>query len=62
MKRARYMPTEAELRAAHGQSALAHIPFERAMADKSFGIVIRVLAEIRARQVPAMPEPLELTP
>lgn len=62
MKRAPYTPTEADLRAAHAASGLAHIPFERVMATKAHAIVVRNFAEARARKVPAPAEHFELTP
>ena len=62
MKRAPYTPTPADLRAAHAASGLAHLPYERVMADASFAICIRNLAEARARRAPAPAEAFELTP
>lgn len=54
-------PTEADLRAAHAASGLAHIPFERVMRDPPLAICIRNLAEARARRVPQPAEAFQLT-
>lgn len=63
MKHQKHTPTADELRAAHAsERLLARIPFERAINDPALRICIRVLAEIRARRVPAAPETFELTP
>lgn len=62
MKRAPYTPTEADLRAAHAASGLAHLPFERVMATPAHAIVIRNFAHARARRVPPKAEHFELTP
>lgn len=62
MKRAPYVPTEADLRRAHQESGMAHIPFERVQSDKGLATCLRLLAEARARRVPAPAEHFELTP
>ena len=62
MKRPTYVPTEADLRAAHASSRhFARVPFEKAMADVAMGPAIRKVAELRARRVPAAPDNFQLT-
>jgi len=62
VKHAPFVPTEADLRAAHASSRhFARVPFEKAMADVAMGPAIRKVAELRARHVPATPETFELT-
>lgn len=64
MRHTPYTPTEADLRAAYDSLSFARagIGFEEARRDKAYAIVLRNVAEIRARRVPAAPEPFELQP
>lgn len=59
-----YTPTEAELRAAYESLSFAHcgISFEEARRDYAYALCLRNVAEIRARRVPAAPDPFELVP
>ena len=62
MKRPPYVPTDADLRAAHASNYLfARIPFDKAMDDPAVSLAIRKIAEIRARSVPAPVEDFQLT-
>lgn len=62
MKHAPFTPTEADLRRAHQESGMAHIPFEQVQGDRGLATCLRLLAEARARRVPQPPEHFELTP
>ena len=62
MKRAPYVPNEADLRRAHQESGMAHIPFDQVQRDRGLALCLKLLAEARARRVPQPPQHFELTP